>query len=233
MKIQLYERFLDLIFPKTCGYCEKITLNNSYICDACRTKFVYEFQNKCKLCGKTTYNIDDICNECIVKRIYYTRLRYVTFYEDIMKQRITEYKFFEKKYLSHFFAEIILNNVEKIEGDLLLAVPIGKKRLLERGYNQSDLIAKELSKRWNIKFESKLLKKVKETPKQSKLSARERKKNIKNAFEVIDSDIIKGKDIILFDDIFTTGATVNEISRLLIKYGANSVNIIVIARGHG
>ena len=233
MKIQLYEHFLDLIFPKTCGYCEKITLNNGYICNECREKYIYEFQNKCKLCGKTTYNIYDICNECIGKRIYYSSLRYVTFYEDIMKQRITEYKFFEKKYLSHFFAEIILNNVEKFEADLLIPVPIGKKRKLERGYNQSDLIAKELAQKWDIKFEPNVLKKVKETPKQSKLTARERQKNIKNAFEVIDLDRVKGKKVILFDDIFTTGATVNEISRLLIKCGANAVNIIVIARGHG
>ena len=103
MKIQLYERFLDLIFPKTCGYCEKITLNGNYICNECKEKYIYEFQNKCKLCGKTTYNQDDICNVCIGKRIYYNSLRYVTFYEDIMKQRITEYKFFEKKYDKFYF----------------------------------------------------------------------------------------------------------------------------------
>lgn len=233
MKIQLYERFLDLIFPKTCGYCENITFNGSYICNECKEKYNYEFQNKCKLCGKTTYNIDDICNECIGKRIYYSSLRYATFYEDIMKQRITEYKFFEKKYLSHFFSEIILNNIEKIEADMIIPVPIGKKRKIERGYNQSDLIAKKLSKRWNINFEPNILKKVKETPKQSKLTARERQKNIKNAFEIIDVEVIKDKKIIVFDDIFTTGATVNEISKLLIKCGANAVYIMVIARGHG
>lgn len=98
-----------------------------------------------------------------------------------------------------------------------------------RGYNQTELIAKGLSKKLNIKLKSNVLKKIRNTKKQSSLTKTERKQNIKDAFIVINENDIADKKIILFDDIITTGSTLNECSKILRKANVKEVAILTIA----
>jgi ComF family protein len=104
------------------------------------------------------------------------------------------------------------------------------KRLKERGFNQALLLVKELSKRTGVPYAERALKKIKDTPVQSTLKKRERRKNLTRAFQVKDREVIRGKAVVLVDDVYTTGTTVNECSRALRMAGAERVAVLTVAR---
>ena len=115
--------------------------------------------------------------------------------------------------------------------DIICAVPIYKKRMSERGYNQSELIAKEMAKNMpGIEYKN-VLKKIKNNQRQSELKKEERKENVKNVYEMQNKQIIQNKKIILFDDIYTTGNTVNECSKVLKENGAKEILVLTLASG--
>ena len=203
----MFEKFLNLIFPNVCGFCNKI--NKSNLCKAC------EFSLK-------KYEINVIKNYKDEKGKYFDYLFCALKYENLVREKIISYKFNENSYLYKTFAKIIIKN-KKIYGflksyDIILSVPMHKSKQSVRGYNQSALIAKELSNELDIKFEKNNLIKIKDTKTQSTLTKNQRKDNIKGAFLVKDKLKIKNKKIILVDDIYTTGNAVNECSKILKKY---------------
>jgi ComF family protein len=104
------------------------------------------------------------------------------------------------------------------------------KRLRERGFNQAFLLVKELNKRTGIPYTERTLRKIKDTPYQMTLKKRERRKNLSRAFQVKDRGVIKGKAVMLVDDVYTTGTTVNECSRALRTGGAERVTVLTVAR---
>ena len=155
-------------------------------------------------------------------------------YEGIVRNKLIDYKFNEKSYLYKTFSKIILNN-RKIYGflknyDIIIPVPMSNKKYNKRGYNQTELIAMELAKRLDIKFSNKNLVKIKETETQSSLSKEKRKENIKGAFELIDNKELEGKNIILFDDIYTTGSTTDECINVLKKSNPKRILTLTIAK---
>jgi ComF family protein len=112
----------------------------------------------------------------------------------------------------------------------MIPVPLHMRRLRERGFNQALLMVKELSKRIGIPYEGRALKKIKDTPVQISLKKRERRKNLTGVFQVADTEALKGKSVVLVDDVYTTGATVNECSRALLRAGAERVAVLTVAR---
>jgi ComF family protein len=114
--------------------------------------------------------------------------------------------------------------------DVMIPVPLHIRRLRERGFNQALLLVRELSKRTGIPYEGRALKKIKDTPVQIALKKRERKKNLTGAFQVKNQEAIQGKAVVLVDDVYTTGATVNECSRTLLRAGAERVAVLTVAR---
>ena len=113
--------------------------------------------------------------------------------------------------------------------DFLVPVPLHRKRLRERGFNQALLLAKELSRRTEIPYQGRMLQKRKATPPQVQLNGGEREKGIKGAFHITDREGVEGKTILLIDDVYTTGATVNECSKVLIRGGAKRVDVLTLA----
>ena len=132
------------------------------------------------------------------------------------------------------FAKLILKN-EKIcriikSYDIIVPVPIHKKRKNERGYNQSELIAKEIAKNIKeIKYQNPL-KKIKNNERQSELKKYQRKQNVKNVYEIQKKQIIQDKRIILFDDIYTTGSTVNECAKILKQNNVREILVLTLAK---
>ena len=114
--------------------------------------------------------------------------------------------------------------------DIIGAVPIHKKRKIERGYNQSELIAKELAKNIQGLEYKKILIKIKNNQRQSELKKEQRLENVKDVYEIQNKQIIQGKKIILFDDIYTTGSTVNECSKIMLQAGTKKVGVLTIAK---
>ena len=114
--------------------------------------------------------------------------------------------------------------------DIIIVVPISKKRQKERGYNQSELIAKEISKMLSIKIEKNIIKKLKNTPPQSSLNKEQRQENIRGVYKVFNIEKIENKNILIIDDIYTTGSTVNECSKMLRKAQPRKVDVLVLAK---
>lgn len=155
-------------------------------------------------------------------------------YDGLIRNLILKYKFNEKPYLYRSFIkffEIYQKEYAQFDFyDIIVPVPISKKRLKTRGYNQSYLIAKEISKILNIKLENDILSKQKDNIAQSTLNKSEREENVKCVYKLVNENKVKNKKILLIDDIYTTGSTVNECSKILTNAGAKKIDIFTIAK---
>jgi ComF family protein len=116
------------------------------------------------------------------------------------------------------------------EYDLLIPVPLHVSRLRWRGFNQSLLLTKELARSWEMPLDPFVLRRCRSTPPQVGLDERARRRNVRGAFTVVDRTSIKGRSVLLVDDVFTTGATVNECAATLRRAGARCVDVLVLAR---
>lgn len=189
----------------------------------------------CQKCNNTLKNQAKFNVENFQKKEkYFKELLYIFKYEGIIRKTILKYKFQEGSYLYKTFVNFILKNQKFFEFiksyDTIVPVPISKKRYKERGYNQSYLIAKEISKKTKLELQNRCIIKSKNVIEQSKLNKEEREKNIKGVYEIIDKENLQNKRIILVDDIYTTGNTVNECCRILQKAQPKSISVIVIAK---
>lgn len=217
---------LNFLFPPVCGICGK--LDKNWICPKCKIRL--ERYEKIELI-KSKKIINKMFN-FLNEKIYFDEFLYCFEYKKLVRNLILKYKFSDCGYLSNLFANVILNN-KKINEifksyDIMIPVPMNKLKKKKRGYNQTELIAKCFKD--YIKIDSKTLVKIRNTKTQSTLVATERIENIKNAFKVKDNSIIKNKNIILFDDIATTGLTINEISKILKEAGVKKILVLVIAK---
>ncbi len=175
----------------------------------------------------TIYENDSIEN-------YYNRHIYFFKYDGVIRKLLINYKFSEKSYLYKTFTNFIIKNERFCEiiksYDIIIPVPISKKRSKERGYNQSYLIAKEIGKYFDIRVENKCLIKHKNIVEQSKLGKEERQKNIVGVYSLKESYKVQDKRILLIDDIYTTGSTANECCKTLLKANIKFVDILTVAK---
>ena len=167
---------------------------------------------------------------------YFDEHLYIFLYQGIIRKMILDYKFNEQSYLYKTFVNFLLKNknfFEKLEKyDTIIPVPISNKRLKARGYNQSLLLAREISRNTslNLKLQEDCLFKIKDIIEQSKLNKEERAKNIQGVYELFNEESLYNKKILLVDDIFTTGSTVNECSKVLRKAKPKTIGIFTIAK---
>lgn len=151
-------------------------------------------------------------------------------YNDKIRKIILDYKFNEKPYLYNTFSTFIKNNILFDNYDLVIPVPISINRYKTRGYNQSYLIAKNIAKNLNLKVKNNILYKTKNNNMQSSLDKGRREENVKGVYQIRNKNEIINKKILLIDDIFTTGATANECSRVLKENGASCIDVFTIAK---
>ena len=187
----------------------------------------------CKKCEQSLYRqlvlgIDDYSED---KEKEFKEHMYLYQYDGAIRKLLLKYKFQEKSYLYKIF----IKKNQKIclflkKYDIIIPIPISKKRMKQRGYNQSALIARKISKEFNIKYYEDCLLKDKHTEAQSSLSKEERTKNVENVYSVKNQEKIINKKILLIDDIYTTGNTVNECSKILKQAGAYKIGILTIAK---
>lgn len=214
------EFLLNLIYPNVCGFCGKICKES--LCKKCEIKWKNKMKDKLE-----DYTDND--------NFTFSKHLYIFSYQDEIRELLINYKFNEKAYLYKTLTQIILQSKNIYEFlkqcDIIVPVPIHKNRRRQRGYNQSELIAKQLTKQVeNLKLEKQILIKQKDIKPQSSLSKKERKENVKNAYKIEDKEKIIGKKIILLDDIYTTGNTVNECSKVLKVHGAKQIDVLTIAK---
>jgi len=243
MKQEIKHFLLELFFPSFCLGCKK---EGTLLCQDCKSTLDISEYNYC-LCNKNPLRLASLtqgklqgkCDRCQDKKL--SGLYFALPYKEkfLTKKLIYQFKYepFLKilaKYLSEILMEhfvLAKNNTENIWNEsILIPVPMEKKKMKNRGYNQSEELAKELSKILQIPLSLNNLIKIKQTLPQIKLSAKERQENLKNAFSINNPEELKNKKIFLVDDVYTTGSTMEECAKTLKESGAKQVWGIAIAR---
>ena len=236
MKIKnLFKKVIDTIYPEkiTCVFCgEEIFDENEYsTCKNCEKTLPRITGKICQKCGEPINNMANYCENCKNSKHLFEKSRSAFVYQDKVSGGVLNLKFNNGKYYSKPFAHYLadLYKEHKYDCDLIIPVPIHISRLKERGYNQSELLAKELSEILNLQLDTQSLVKVKKTKNQAELDFKQRHSNLEKAFKVTSKKQICGKNILIIDDVYTTGSTISECSKELKKAGAKSVCALTIA----
>jgi len=237
---QSIHRVFDLVYPRLCIFCHsKIKANNDYnICSACAAEIKTINAPFCLRCGAVLEQLSQIrvngCSRCSNKKYYFDQVFSACKYKGKVKSCIHFFKYKRKiktkNILSDLLIEFLNANFPTKNIDLITAVPLHKHKLQERGFNQSKLIADKLSEFFKIESSHNNLCRVKKTVSQVTLSAQKRKLNTADAFACKDPDKFKNKRILLIDDIFTTGSTLNECAKVIKQSGAKNITCLTIAR---
>jgi ComF family protein len=155
------------------------------------------------------------------------------YYEGALREAIHRWKYEGKIHITPFLGDWMAEELYRYWDsdlfDFLISVPLHIKRLRERGFNQALLLVKELNRRTGIPYRNNLLKKQRPTIPQVNLSGREREREVRGSFYLIEKEVVEGKSILLVDDVYTTGATVNECSKVLLAGGAKQVDVLTLA----
>lgn len=238
MKVKFDEYIFKFLYPKNlnCINCQiPIDSNNTLsLCKDCFLKLRF-INIGCLKCGKPIFEYEgEYCKNCKrnLKNFYFDRVISCLEYNEMAHNLIYKFKYGLKTYMSLPLSHIMLEKLkqQKLQPEFVTSIPLSKKRLKDRGFNQSELLAKKLVINKNLYFVG--LRRIKNTPYLSKLNKRERKEVLKDVFTLyIDASKIKGKTVWLVDDIFTTGSTINEASKVLKLSGAKQVFGICLATG--
>jgi ComF family protein len=225
--VRLTDVIARILFPRRCVFC-KTVLNidyDDYICTECAERIEKISGNVCEKCGVPIVGVGR-CRNCNSQEHQFDKGYAVYVYEGEIRATILRFKYNNKGGYARFFGRELAKYAEECElprVDYVVPIPIHKDRLRKRGYNQSLLVAEVYCKERGECCAA-LLERTGKTKPQSGLSKTDRAKNVKNAFAISDKSIsIKGKSILLIDDIFTTGSTVDECARVLKKAGADKV----------
>ena len=220
-------KFQELIFPPVCGICGK--LNENYLCGKCNLE----------LQRQSGFQVDSYVTENGFKRKHFDEHIYFFQYQGLIRDQIIKYKFNDEAYKYKAISNFILKNfilkdskAFKIinDYDVIIPVPVSKERFKERGYNQAELVARQIAKALDKRMVTNCLYKSKNIVAQSTLNKEEREENIKGVYEVKNKENLLNKNVLLIDDIYTTGSTANECSRMLEQAGTAKICVMTIAK---
>ncbi|HOO27358.1 MAG TPA: ComF family protein [Lachnospiraceae bacterium] len=235
---KIYEYLVDLLFPPRCPVCHEIVLpKGEKVCPKCRSRLYYVKEPYCMKCGKPLKNDEkEFCGDCERRAHFFTEGRAVFVYDETMRKSIYQFKYGGRQEYAGFYGEEIEKKlggiIRRWNADVLIPIPLHKSRQKNRGYNQAELIAGELEKRVGIPVVQNLLVRVKKTAAQKNLNALERENNLKKAFKIKQNDV-KLNSVILIDDIYTTGCTIDTAAKCLREAGIKKIYYIVLSIGHG
>lgn len=223
--------FLKIFFPESCPVCRQPSTSHKTapICRDCWEAIAPYRGPLCRKCGRPLASEESIrCGDCIEEEPAFTWVRSYGIYEGTLREAVNLFKYYRIKRLSLPLSQMLFQIVIPPAG-AIIPVPLFKKKIRQREFNQSALLAKHLSAYTGIALILNCINRGRETMPQVGLNARERKKNVRNAFHITDGKLIEGKSVILVDDVFTTGATIRECSKMLRKAGAEDIYGVTIA----
>ncbi len=230
---------INLLYPALCRACsKKINEFDRNICDDCAKKIKERLPPFCVKCGRQLKGSPELiatCPDCKKDKLCFDRAWSACCYDGLLKDLIHDFKYKKITSLSTDFTALIISFMKKYnigkDAQMILSIPMHPNRLFEREINHADILARDLGNKLGISYSRNTLKKIKDTPLQSKLKREARIKNLYSSFSLKDVSIVRDKNIMLVDDLFTTGSTVNECSRLLKNSGAKYVEVVTLARG--
>lgn len=236
-QIGVFRRVLDALVPPRCLGCRTIVAEDGALCPTCWSDISFIAPPQCAICG-LPFTVDPggeaICGACSIKRPAFDRARAVFLYSEGGRRLVLDYKHRDRTHGAAPFADWIERAAPDLcaEADIVVPVPLHWTRLFKRGYNQSALIGRVLGQKLGLIFDPMILKRVRRTPSQVGLSADARRKNVGGAFAVNSkrAKTLKGKRVLLVDDVLTTGATVEGCAKVLKNAGVAAVDVVTLAR---
>ncbi|HAV00741.1 MAG: ComF family protein [Lachnospiraceae bacterium] len=225
---------LDALFPRRCPVCSDIvTPGGARICRDCEGVLEYVEEPCCLKCGAPLKDAGEVCcADCSTREHKFDSGRAVFVYNDIMSLSIYGFKYNRRQEYAGFYADEIEKRlgrfIRDLKPDALVPIPLSRKRYIKRGYNQAELISNELSKRIGVPVDADLLVRAKNTKPQKNLSVEERENNLKRAFKIGRNDVSL-KTVVLIDDIYTTGSTIDSAAGCLKEYGVKGVYFVVLS----
>lgn len=227
-----------LLFPRRCPVCHEVVEEpGKLVCSICSTRLPYVKEPFCRKCGKPLLTEErEYCQDCVRKTHGFRQGRAPFVYDRVMRQSIARFKYGGRREYAAFYAEEILRRCAREallwKAEAFLPIPLHPKKRRKRGYNQAELLARELSRRSGIPVDKNLLLRVKNTRAQKELNDRERRENLKNAF-ALQKGSVPYRTVILVDDIYTTGSTMDEAARVLRGNGVQTIYFLCICVGSG
>lgn len=234
---KLYKEVIELVFPRRCPLCDEIVMpKGKLICPECAEKIRYIREPRCKKCGKGLREEEqEYCYDCTHKPHDYEKGLALYEYHSV-QDSIYRFKYEGRQEYADFYgmdmARRLGEEMKSWKGEAMIPVPIHYTRRNKRGFNQAELLANALSRYSGIPVREDMVKRCKKTVPQKKLDHHGRQNNLKKAFKIVQDDV-KLKTIILVDDIYTTGSTIDAVARELKSAGVKKVYYIALSIGKG
>ena len=238
---RLFSRAADVLWPRTCAVegCPRVSDRpGRHICSSCFASLPFhEAGGACNVCGalvmaETHHSF--VCETCRLDPPAFEFARSAVFYREPVDRMIMDFKYRKSTWLCEDLVDLLEGAVRaKLafhDIDVVMPVPLHQNRLRERGYNQSAILARSLAKRINRRVDEASLVRTRDTEHQARLSGDARRKNLKDAFAVTSPALVRGRLVLLIDDIMTSGATLSHCARPLLDAGAASVWCATVAR---
>ena len=207
------EIFLNMLYPKKCPMCHQILKQkNSLICSGCAGKIRPNVEPLCKKCGRPVKTEEEYCQDCRREQHYFSEGRSIFSYGEMWRQSLVRFKYYGCREYGDFYAK---------------ALHPRKKR--NRGFNQAAYLAERLSGFCGIPWREDVVRKVRNTRSQKKLNAAKRRQNLKNAYQVTAD--ITGLSVLVVDDVYTTGSTMDAMAQCLLEAGAKEVYFLTVCAG--
>lgn len=226
-----------ILFPPRCPVCDAVLHTGQRICADCRKEAVCVSEPVCKKCGKPMEDEQrEYCADCLKRHHFFAQGKAVFVYGGGIRRSMYRFKYANKREYAEFYAQeaIRLHGewLEKKGIEAVVPVPMYFWKERGRGYNQAAVFAGALARRLGLPLERHLVRRVRDTTPQKELNDMERKANLKKAFQLV-PNIVQYKRVLLVDDIYTTGSTVDAVAQVLLGGGVQEVYVLCISIGEG
>jgi ComF family protein len=229
---------LDTLFPRSCVFCDSARVDpKSFLCQECLESIRVISHPFCSQCGLPIPGLalqsDGLCGRCLSSPPPYSRARYGVYYEGRLRDALIRFKYYAALAVGKSLSDVLIaafrRHYDRDEFDMIIPMPVHRKRLFQRGFNQAVILAVNLASKVTLPVDRRSLIKVKDTPPQAQLPRAQRVSNLRNSFSIHDPVNVLKKNVLLIDDVATTGSTIAEATKTLLKAGASRVDALVLA----
>lgn len=231
-----------LLYPQRCPFCDKVLFQDIFsdaydVCPECRKKIKFIKEPVCKKCGKPIFDSRaEKCYDCEKDQHAYEQGKALLIYSGCVKESLYRFKYAGRREYADYYgkrlAQCYGNWIAEKKIDAVIPIPLHQRRKKQRGFNQAEAVARVLGQQLNIPVKTNLLKRIKNTQPQKELTNKARKNNLKKAFKMNGNEL-QWNCILLVDDIYTTGSTIDEAAQEIISSGVRCIYYICIGIGIG